>query len=219
MKKISIIVPCYETEQYVEKCINSLLKQTYKNLEIIAVNDCSKGNMQEILEKISEKDNRVKVIKNEVNKGLLHTRIIGSKKATGDYVAFVDSDDYVDIDFYRLLINNAEDNKSDIVISNYVRNEKGMKHINSLQHNSNNAVYEGKEFYKRYFKQTGRIIRYHVIWDKLIKKSIWDKVLEEVDNLKERVVMTEDFVFSSIALLKYLRLIKILVILILHMLL
>ena len=53
MKKISIIVPCYGTEQYVEKCINSLLNQTYKNLEIIAVNDCSKGNMQEILEKIS----------------------------------------------------------------------------------------------------------------------------------------------------------------------
>ena len=200
MKKISIIVPCYGTEQYVEKCINSLLNQTYKNLEIIVVNDCSKGNMQEILDKISAKDDRIKVITNEVNKGLLHTRIIGSKEATGDYVAFVDSDDYVDLDFYRLLINNAEENKSDIVISNYARNEKGIKHINGLQNNSNNVVYEGKEFYKRYFKQTGRIIRYHVIWDKLIKKSVWDKVLDEVTKIKDRVVMTEDFAFSSIAL-------------------
>ena len=67
MKKISIIVPCYGTEEYVEKCINSLFIQTYSNLEIIAVNDCSKGNMQEILERLASKDSRLKIIKNEFN--------------------------------------------------------------------------------------------------------------------------------------------------------
>ena len=118
MKKISIIVPCYGTEAYVEKCLESLFKQTYKNLEIIAVNDCSKGNMQEILDNLKIKDSRLKVITNTVNKGLFHSRIIGSKEATGDYIAFVDSDDYVDKDFYRLLVNNINENDSDIVISN-----------------------------------------------------------------------------------------------------
>ena len=64
MKKISIIVPCYGTEEYVEKCINSLFIQTYSNLEIIAVNDCSKGNMQEILERLASTDSRLKIRKN-----------------------------------------------------------------------------------------------------------------------------------------------------------
>lgn len=200
MKKISIVVPCYGTEEYVEKCINSLLNQSYSNIEVIAVNDCSKGNMQEILESLAEKDDRVKVLKNEKNKGLLYTRIVGSKKATGDYIAFVDSDDYVDIDFYRLLIENAELNGSDIVISNFVRDNKKEKYINSLQFNSNNKVYNGKEFFERYFKQSGRIIRYHVIWDKLIKMDIWRETLKEVEKINERIIMTEDFAFSTISL-------------------
>lgn len=69
MEKISIIVPCYGTEEYVEKCINSLFIQTYSNLEIIAVNDCSKGNMQEILERLASKDSRLKIIKMKLIKG------------------------------------------------------------------------------------------------------------------------------------------------------
>ena len=114
MKKISIVVPCYGTENFVEKCINSIFQQSYKNLEIIAVNDCSKGNMLDILEELAKKDNRLKIINNEKNKGLFHTRIIGSKEATGDYIAFVDSDDYLDRDFYRLLLKNMEENNSDV---------------------------------------------------------------------------------------------------------
>ena len=101
MNKISVIVPCYGTEAYVENCLESLFNQTYKNLEIIAVNDCSKGNMQEILDNLKIKDSRLKVITNPVNKGLFHSRIIGSKEATGDYITFVDSDDYVDKDFFN----------------------------------------------------------------------------------------------------------------------
>lgn len=200
MKKISIIVPCYGTEEYVEKCINSLFTQTYKNLEIIAVNDCSKGNMQEILEQLASKDKRLKIIKNEVNKGLFQSRIIGSKKATGDFVAFLDSDDYVDSDFYRLLVNNIEENDSDIAISNYVRKNKEKKYISGLTFNTNNAIYDGKDFYDMFFEQTGRNIRFHLLWNKLIKKEIWDKVLKNVSKVKDRIIMTEDLAFSSVAL-------------------
>ena len=200
MKKISIIVPCYGTEAYVEKCLESLFKQTYKNLEIIVVNDCSKGNMQEILDNMKIKDSRLKVITNTVNKGLFHSRIIGSKEATGDYIAFVDSDDYVDKDFYRLLMNNMNKNDSDIVISNFVRKNKQQKYISSLNFNSNNAVYEGQKFYTMFFEQTGRNIRYHLLWNKLIKVEIWKKVLEEVSKVKQRIIMTEDLAFTSIAL-------------------
>lgn len=200
MKKISIIVPCYGTEEYVEKCINSLFMQTYSNLEIIAVNDCSKGNMQEILERLASKDSRLKIIKNEVNKGLFQTRIVGSKNATGDFIAFLDSDDYVDTDFYRLLINNIEENDSDIVISNYVRKNKDKEYISGLTFNTNNATYDGKEFYDMFFEQTGRNIRFHLLWNKLIKADIWKKVIKDVSKVKDRIIMTEDLAFSAVAL-------------------
>ena len=152
-------------------------------IEIIAVNDCSKGNMQEILDNLKIKDSRLKVITNPVNKGLFHSRIIGSKEATGDYISFVDSDDYVDKDFYRLLVNNMEENDSDIGISNFVRKNKKEEYISSLNFNSNNAVYEGKEFYNMFFEQTGRNIRYHILCSKLIKADIWKKVLEKVSKI------------------------------------
>ena len=200
MKKISVIVPCYGTEEYVEKCIESIFNQSYNNLEIIAVNDCSKGNMKEILDKLAKKDDRLIVLNNEKNKGLFHTRIIGSKKATGDYIAFVDSDDYLDKDFYRLLINNIEENDSDIAIANYVRRNKDKKYISSLAFNTNNKVYDGEEFYEMFFKQTGRIIRYHLLWNKLIKIDIWKKILNIVEKINDRIVMTEDFAFSSLSL-------------------
>lgn len=200
MKKISIIVPCYETEQYVEKCINSLLKQTYKNLEIIAVNDCSKGNMQEILERISETDNRVKVINNEVDKGLLHTRIVGSKEATGDYIAFIDSNDYVDIDFYRLLINNIEEKKSDISIGNIVFDKEKEKLVSSLTYNSNNKVFESKELLDEYYKQTGRNERYHLLKNKLIKIEVWKKVLKAIGNNNDVINKYNDIFLTALCI-------------------
>lgn len=200
MKKISIVVPCYGTEEYVEKCINSLLNQTYSNIEVIAVNDCSKGNMQEILESLAEKDARVKVLKNEKNKGLFHTRIVGSKKVTGDYIAFVDSDDYVDIDYFRLLIEKAENDDCDVVLANYVREKKNKKTVAGLSYNTNNAVIDGKDFYNMFFDQTGRNIRNHMLCSKLINIEVWQKVIKIAEEMKERIVMTEDFLFSSIAL-------------------
>ena len=128
MKKISIIVPCYGTEEYVEKCINSLFIQTYSNLEIIAVNDCSKGNMQEILERLASKDSRLKIIKNEVNKGLFQTRIVGSRNATGDYISFLDSDDYVDYCMIEILNKKINKYEADISICNrYYLFEDGRK--------------------------------------------------------------------------------------------
>lgn len=200
MKKLSVIVPCYGTEEYVEKCIRSIFNQTYKNIEIIAVNDCSKGNMKDILNNLSMEDSRIKVIENDKNKGLFHTRIIGSKIATGDYIAFVDSDDYIDNDFYRLLINSLENNNSDVVISNYVRKNNEKKYVAGLTFSTNDSSYSGEEFYKMFYEQTGRNIRYHLLWNKVIKMEIWKKILPYVESIKERIVMTEDFAFSALLL-------------------
>ncbi len=113
--KISIIVAVYNTEKYVEKCINSLLNQTYKNIEIIIVEDCSTDGSRKILEKYS-KSKKVKIIYNKKNRGLSYSRNIGLKNSTGDYIGYIDSDDYVDNDFYEKLIQSIKKNKSEVAI-------------------------------------------------------------------------------------------------------
>ena len=117
-KKISIIIPCYNTGKYLKRCLDSLINQTYSNLEIIVVNDASPDNLQKIINTYSKKDKRIKPVIHEKNKGLFQARLSGAKIATGDYIAFLDSDDYVDVDFYRELIVTACKNNTDMVLCN-----------------------------------------------------------------------------------------------------
>lgn len=114
-KKISVIVPIYQVEQYLEKCIESILSQTYENLEIILVDDGSKDNCPAICDKYQEKDNRIKVIHKE-NGGLSSARNAGLDIATGELVTFVDSDDFIERDMLLVLFENMEKNQSDISV-------------------------------------------------------------------------------------------------------
>ena len=93
--KISIIIPAYNCEKYIERCVKSILCQTYHNLEIIVINDGSKDNTIKVLKKLGNEDNRIVVI-NKENTGVSDTRNLGLEKATGDYIGFVDSDDYIE---------------------------------------------------------------------------------------------------------------------------
>lgn len=132
-KKLSIIVPVYNAEKYMEKCLNRLIEQSYKNIEVIIVNDCSQGNCEEIANKYRQIDNRIKYIKHEKNKGLFQARITGASIATGEYIAFLDSDDYVSIDYYRTLMNNIQENNSDIAMGNMVLEyDNGRKEVYNL---------------------------------------------------------------------------------------
>ena len=92
--KVSIIVPIYNVEQYLAKCIESLIQQTYKNIEILLVNDGSKDNSEKIMQQYAEKDERI-VCLNKVNGGLSDARNYGLKYATGEYCLFIDSDDWL----------------------------------------------------------------------------------------------------------------------------
>lgn len=116
MKKISIIVPIYNEEENLRKCIESLINQTYKELEIILINDGSTDNSKEIIE--SFKDKRIVAI-NKKNTGISDTRNIGIGKSTGDYIMFVDSDDYLELNCIERLIETAEKENSEIVMFNY----------------------------------------------------------------------------------------------------
>ena len=116
MKKISIIVPIYNEEENLRKCIESLINQTYKELEIILINDGSTDKSKEIIE--SFKDKRIVAI-HKKNTGISDTRNTGIDKSTGDYIMFVDSDDYLELNCIERLIETAEKENSEIVMFNY----------------------------------------------------------------------------------------------------
>ncbi|MCM1168262.1 MAG: glycosyltransferase, partial [Ruminococcus sp.] len=197
--KISIIVPVYNTERYLERCIKSIIAQTYKNLEIIAVNDGSTDNSRKILEELSADDDRIVIVDHPKNKGLYHARITGVENASGDYIGFVDSDDYVSCDYYRTLIEKAVETDSDIVVGKTVHeDEKGYRWIHNMYHFINFGTLEGDEVVSEYWKQEGRNFIWHTIWNKLYNKRIWDKAMPILKKQGKHLIMTEDFAFSSV---------------------
>ena len=102
--KISVIIPVYNVEKYLRQCLDSVINQTYKNLEIICIDDCSTDNSFQILKEYEKKDDRIIVLQNEVNSKLGPTRNHGMKYATGEYIHFLDSDDWLELDAYEKLV-------------------------------------------------------------------------------------------------------------------
>lgn len=127
MVKVSIVVPIYNTELYLKKCIDSLVKQTFKDIEIILVNDGSTDNSEVIIKEYSKKYKNVKAFTKE-NGGLSDARNYGIKKSTGDYIAFIDSDDFVKENMIEELYNKAVDRGLDVVVCDtynvYQKNNK-----------------------------------------------------------------------------------------------
>ena len=104
--KISVIIPVYNVEKYLRQCLDSVINQTYKDLEIICVEDCSTDNSPQILQEYAQKDERIKILYNEKNSKLGPTRNNGLKVATGEYIHFLDSDDWLEPDAYEILVNH-----------------------------------------------------------------------------------------------------------------
>lgn len=126
--KISIIVPVYNVEKYLEKCLISLVNQTLKDIEIIIINDGSTDNSQKIIDKFKKEHTNIKSIEQK-NQGQAVARNVGLEYCTAEYVTYVDSDDYVELDMMKKLYKNVEKNKYDIVISNIIKEEGNKKYI------------------------------------------------------------------------------------------
>ena len=123
--KVSIIIPVYNTEKYITKCLNSIINQTYTNLEILCINDGSKDNSLSILKDYESQDSRV-IVETIPNSGVSKARNIAIKKAIGEYIMFVDSDDYIEKNMVLEMLEAAELNKADIVrCNNFLENSKG----------------------------------------------------------------------------------------------
>ena len=118
--KISVIVPVYNVEEYLKKCLDSVCNQTFEDIEIICINDGSTDSSPDILQSYAKKNSRIKVYNNNENKGLGFVRNRGMEYATGDYVYFIDSDDYMALNTLELAYNNITSNNADMVIFKYI---------------------------------------------------------------------------------------------------
>lgn len=120
--KISVIVPVYNVEEFLKQCLDSLINQSYKNIEIVVVNDKSPDNSQQIIDDYKNKDNRIISIIHKVNKGLGGARNTGIENATGDYIGFLDSDDWLKTNTFEKLVEEINSSNSDVI--KYGRIEK-----------------------------------------------------------------------------------------------
>ena len=134
MVKVSIIIPIFNTEKYIERCIQSITAQTLREIEIICVNDGSTDHSMAIINRYADNDSRIKIIEQE-NLMQGAARNAGMKIAQGEYIGFVDSDDYIDLDYYEKLYNTAKKYNSDIALAANIRigNGKTKKRLNIKQ--------------------------------------------------------------------------------------
>ena len=124
-EKVSIIIPVYNAEKFLEKCLDSIINQTYKNIEIICINDDSTDNSEKILKQYQLKDNRI-IFKTIENGGLTRARNTGIKEATGEFFMFVDSDDYIESNMVEKMLNTINKEKADVVrCTNFLENQDG----------------------------------------------------------------------------------------------
>lgn len=168
MKKnlISIIIPVYNVESYLERCINSILNQTYKEFEAIFINDGSTDNSLSILKKYQEKDKRIIII-DKANTGTGDTRNTGLDRAKGEFISFLDSDDWYDKEYLEELYKNLKENDSDIAMCNL----KVVYDNKEKNHNTN--VYSFKKInLDRESEKILGILAMPVLWNKLYKREV-----------------------------------------------
>lgn len=132
MEKVSILVPVYNVEKYISKCAISLFEQTYSNIEYVFVNDCTKDRSIDVINNIllnyPARQGQVKIIEHEKNKGVAAARNTAVNNATGEFLMYVDSDDYIENNMVETLVRNAIENKSDIAICDYFLSFKGREY-------------------------------------------------------------------------------------------
>lgn len=170
MEKISIIIPVYNGEKYIERCILSASNQTYKNIEIMIIDDGSNDGTADIIEQMMQKDRRIKVIKKK-NEGVSSARNCGIKKSTGDYIMFVDTDDYIENDYLRKMYDEIKKYDVDMVCSGYVECDKGESKQVLLE----KKLLSGCTECYNYFFECKNVRGTHnasVVWGKLYKRKI-----------------------------------------------
>jgi glycosyltransferase involved in cell wall biosynthesis len=182
---VSIIVTVYNVEAYIEECIQSILGQTFGDFELIIVDDCSPDASMKICYKYARKDRRIKIIHKPRNGGLPQARRTGFEAARGEWIQFVDADDWIEPDMTEQLYRAAVANKSDMVYCNVlVEHEDGCEYRRSWPPLGESRLDNIK---LAVFKSPGTSI---VMWNKLVKRSIYEKIVFPKENNGEDVFIS-----------------------------
>ena len=192
-EKLSIVVAVYNIEQYLHKCVESLLAQTYSNLEIILVDDGATDGSGTICNDFAEKDSRVHVI-HKTNGGLSDARNVGIEAATGTYLAFVDGDDWVDTDMYMCLIQELERTQSDIAVCRY---RQIYRDATFDQSTGKVFVFEGKEALRAMLQEDEAIQIQNAAWNKLYRRAFLGEQRFPKGKWYEDVVYTTKLLYKA----------------------
>lgn len=173
--KISIIVPVYNVENYLTRCIDSILNQSFEKFELILVNDGSNDDSLNICKKYLNIDERIKLV-SQSNKGLSAARNTGLKYASGNYICFIDSDDFVEKDYLFLLLSNIEKFNSDISMCEYyLTDDKGKQYsVEKFNEPKDVSVLSGKETFSYFYKEN--YAPNVVAWNKIYTRGLFDNV-------------------------------------------
>lgn len=172
MPKASVIVPVYDVEEYLHRCIDSVLTQAFTDFELILVDDGSPDSCGAICDAYARKDSRIHVI-HQKNSGVSAARNTGLDAASGEYIAFVDSDDYIDRDFLQVLISSMEETNADVVVSNYRKENVRGEWCDSYPHGTGILSMDSAEENVQYLIKDilGGKIGWEV-WTRLFRRSI-----------------------------------------------
>lgn len=200
--RLSVVVPVYGTEKYIRACLDSLRQQTLRDAEFILVDDASPDRAIRVMEAFAAQDGRFRILRHESNRGLFAARLTGIEAARGEYVAFLDSDDYVSVDFYRHAVECADDGGYDVVMGDTVWVEAdGRKVIRPVHPQCvPEEPLRGSEVRRAFFAQEMQCYSWHTIWNKVYRRSLIENALPELRRLTERVVMCEDVAYSCVLL-------------------
>ena len=184
MKKLSIIIPVFNGEKFIKRCVDSVLNQSMYIDEIIIINDNSTDGTIEILEKNYSNLVNIKIINLKKNHGVSYCRNLGIEKSSGEYIGFVDSDDYVEVNMFEKMYNNAKDNNLDICICNFV--EVNQQNRIKSKYKNNEEILERNKSLEKYLLNK-------------ISPSVWDKIFRRkiLKNIKfnTKLIIGEDILF------------------------
>lgn len=196
---ISIVIPVYNTENYLEKCLKSITQQSYQNIEIIVINDGSTDSSLEIAQQVAQTDSRIKIFSQQ-NRGLSAARNLGKKKSNGELIMFVDSDDWLEENTCELLEETMRKTESDVVLCAYISDYTSVSHANYFFGNKEITWKDNIETtlwrkmvgpIREELREPQKIDSSITAWGKLFKKVM----IESIDFVDTSIIGTEDALF------------------------
>lgn len=200
---LSIVIPVYNTEQYVEKCLDSIFSQTYNQIEVIIVNNGSSGNIEEIVSEYRQMypERLVKLVSHKENQGTFHGRGSGMTVATGKYFTFMDADDRVGVDYFYQMVKAAEQSEAEIVVTDLVHEDEDGKQFRYVEDpvRSMNFDIKGKhDVFDFYYHFQGLSYSMYGIWNKIYRRELWDRCKTFIDAIEEHFALCEDAAYTTI---------------------